>query len=176
MGRHVASHPLPIPPPHTCHLSCSFHHQNSDRCYGRPRIWAPTPIPVNQALLGLCLRLFLSLLVCFSWSRPFFGLTFLPSLFFLLFRARGLQAQDSRPGSRKCQPVALQSPGQPLPLSTLRRELDSCIRGQPGEEGELIAAGVPFDSSWSSDPGTLSVCPTPGLPSQVSGHFSGTSF
>lgn len=35
---------------------------------------------------------------------------------------------------------ALQSPGQPLPLSTLRRELGSCVRGQLGEEGELTAA------------------------------------
>ena len=58
---------------------------------------------------------------------------------------------------------ALQSPGQPLPLSTLRRELGSCVRGQLGEEGELTAAGVPFDSSGSSGPGTLPVCPTPFL-------------
>ena len=51
--------------------------------------------------------------------------------------------------------------GRAVQLPNLGRKW--VFRGQLGEEGELTAAGVPFDSSGSSGPGTLPVCPTPFL-------------
>ena len=99
----------------------------------------------------------------FLLESTFFRSHFSPVPFLLILQSQGHPGSRQQTWIQKVSARTLQSLGQPLPLSTLRRELGSCIRGQLGEEGELLAAGVPFDSSWSSGPGTLSVCPTPFL-------------
>lgn len=107
----------------------------------------PASISVKQALLGLHFRLFLSLLVCFSWSRPLLSLTLLPSSFFLLFRARGTLDPESASHGSPDSMTASPSPAcklSTLPVGEGTRQLD---QGPALGEGELTAAGVLTDAS-----------------------------